>query len=328
MAVADATAIPLRASTVDLIVSSPPYFNLRSYSGHPQEIGREDDVESFVAALVASLREMVRVLKPTGSIFINLSDRYGDGRHGPLGNLMLIPHQFALAARAIEGLVLRAEIVWHKPTGIPENQATRVRRTHEYWFHFTTSPTYYCDANAIRDVGPSGAMSLPSSVQSVVPEPYPNLDGHPEHPATFPVAWPREFILGWSPPGWCLTCEQPLRTTADKTVGRTQGRARRRIPGYRDPGGTGHRDVTYTVTGHACNCDETGDTRPSVVLDPFGGSGTTAQVAAALGRYGLSFDISEAFCRLASDPCLIELRRAGTLALKPIPVDQSQEALF
>lgn len=326
--VADATAAPIRSGSIDLIVTSPPYFNLRNYSDHPLEIGREESADAFIEALVTSLREMVRVLKPTGSIFVNLSDRYGDGRIGPVGNLMLLPHRFAIAASGIEGLICRGDVVWHKPNGIPENQSNRVRRNHEYWFHFTRGNSYYCDANAIRSNGPSGSMSLPSSVQTVIPEPYPELDGI-EHPATFPVAWPRLFILGWSPPGWCITCGEPRRTEAEKHVGKEQGRARRRMPGYRDPAGVGHRDVTYTLLGEGCACSELGPSVPAVVLDPFGGSGTTAQVAGALGRHGVSLDISKDFSALATNERLRDARQRSALGMKPSQHQaEGQSALF
>ena len=113
------------------------------------------------------------------------------------------------------------------------------------------------------------------------------------------------------------------RSAACLSTGGAVARAHRHIPGYADPAGIGRRDVRYSVTGHICACTPfhyepdpndpdrpavliydwhlwtPAPTTPGVVLDPFGGTGTTAMVAKALGRHGISIDMSADYCRLA-----------------------------
>ena len=192
----DATSIPLADDSVDLVVTSPPYFGLRSYTDggehYDGQIGSEATPADFIAALVEVTRECVRVLKPSGSLWVNLGDKYaggggyspdspsnqGNNRHGD-GNggsrstttggntygmkpksLMGLPWRYAIGCIDQLGLILRAEIVWAKPNGIPESVTDRVRRSHEQWFHFTKEPRYFSAVDEIRE--PHAASSLKS----------------------------------------------------------------------------------------------------------------------------------------------------------------------
>lgn len=161
---ADARMLPLDDATVDLVVTSPPYFGLRSYQdggGHyAGQIGDERTPAEFVDALVAATAEMVRALKPSGSIWVNLGDKYagstnGTGAHralsrvgggqamtttgAPTKSLLGIPWRYALRCIDDLGLILRAEVIWSKPNGLPESVTDRVRRSHETWFWFQQS---------------------------------------------------------------------------------------------------------------------------------------------------------------------------------------------
>jgi DNA modification methylase len=301
----DAIALPLRDDSVDLIVTSPPYFALRSYKDGGEhywgQIGSEATPFDFLKALWAVTAECARVLKPTGSMFVNLGDKYvadnrgsggdakrGEAKHAPAGpagfvgrdmarqkSLMGLPWRYALGCIDQLGLILRAEIVWAKPNGLPEPHRDRVSRTHEQWFHLTKEPTYFGDTGEIREpavwgrqvnpewaaaraetserrgAGRNGLSSgfqndtpaegrLPGSVWTVALEPLrvPDWLGV-DHFAAFPQEWPRRLILGFSPAG-------------------------------------------------------------GVVLDPFGGTGTTAMVARYLGRFGVSNDLSADYLRLAN----------------------------
>ena len=194
----NALALPLPDESVDLIVTSPPYFALRSYQDggehYAGQIGSEPTPKDFVDALVTAMREAVRVLKPTGSIFVNLGDKYaGSGGHnnatlqaprtGEFGtrrrekakatrrtapdhynksrevaegvnvarkSLLGLPWRFALACTDELGLILREEIVWSKPNGLPESVRDRCRRTHEQWFHFAKAERYFAAIDEIR----------------------------------------------------------------------------------------------------------------------------------------------------------------------------------
>lgn len=219
---ANALDLPLADESVDLIVTSPPYFALRSYQDGGEhfegQLGSEANPQEFLEALWAATKEMVRVLKPTGSIFVNLGDKYqqAPNREGPMKmarekagefdgrarrpgtqfvqpkSLMGLPWRYAIGCmdetlpyyreRFLEsllmevaegivdpvdipgrleeydakakpglGLVLRAEIIWSKPNGLPESVADRVRRSHEQWFHFTKAGKYFAAIDEIRE---------------------------------------------------------------------------------------------------------------------------------------------------------------------------------
>jgi DNA modification methylase len=209
----NALSLPLADQTVDLIVTSPPYFGLRSYTDagehYAGQIGDELTPSEFVDNLIAATQEMVRVLKPSGSVFVNLGDKYsgaqsqnfgGVGRAGksPNKSLMGIPWRYAIRCIDDLGLILRAEMIWAKPNGLPESVTDRVRRSHEQWFHFTVQPTYYSAVDEIREaherprnthIGPRSARGevdgnaqhsragnnplgkLPSSVWTIATEP-------------------------------------------------------------------------------------------------------------------------------------------------------------
>ena len=176
---ADARDLPLPDASVDLIMTSPPYFGLRSYTDggehYDGQIGSEETPRQWLEALWACTAEWVRVLKPGGSIFVNLGDKYSGAQqqtHGrqqleassdywrrtdpartgiPAKSLMGLPWRYALGCVDDLGLILRAEIVWAKPNGLPESVTDRVRRSHEQVFHFTKQPRYYAAVDEIRE---------------------------------------------------------------------------------------------------------------------------------------------------------------------------------
>lgn len=270
----DAFNLPLADNTVDLICTSPPFYRLRSYTDgdahYTGQLGDEPTVALYLDRLLAATREAVRVLKPTGSLWLNLGDRYSPTTK----SLMLIPQRFSTRCTDELGLVARAEVVWDKPNPIPESAADRVRRSHEHWFHLVTSRRYYADQTDLKepytslddvrrrtdlhnkggrsdvyDRASSSARSrlamyadgrIPGSVWRIPAEPL-NLPDHlgVKHYASFPTEWPRRIITGWCPPG-------------------------------------------------------------GVVLDPFGGTGTTALAAKVLGRHGITVELSADYCRAAA----------------------------
>lgn len=299
-----ARALPLADESVDLVVTSPPYFALRSYTDGGEtfdgQIGSERTPAEYLDALLEVTAEAVRVLKPSGSLWINIGDKYASRRRGPNDNSSKLTNQaqhrptgprprfdvpqksllglpWRYANRVVDelGLVLREDVVWSKPNGLPESVTDRCRRSHEYLFHFTREARYFAAMDEVRgdhspatvaraadhrapqtgrrDRYPPGtrpqsieriksmhpAGALPPSVWTIATEPLvvPEWLGV-DHFAAFPTEIPRRLILGWCPPG-------------------------------------------------------------GVALDPFGGTGTTALVAKALGRVGISIDLSADYCRLA-----------------------------
>lgn len=165
--------------TIQTCVTSPPYFGLRDY-GHAGQIGLEDTPEAYVEKLVAVFREVRRVLKDDGVLWLNLGDSYwgnyisADSAAGlrsdslnpreqmtkkdtrrKMGDLkpkdlIGIPWMVAFALRA-DGWYLRSDIIWHKPNPMPESVTDRPTKSHEYIFLMSKSATYYYDAAAIAE---------------------------------------------------------------------------------------------------------------------------------------------------------------------------------
>lgn len=333
---ADARCLPIADESVDLVVTSPPYFALRSYRDGGEhyggQIGDEPTPTAYIDQLLACTREWLRVLKPAGSLWVNLGDKYAGGRSGPQGvtgqrsdrrqaatyavnarnysagvankSLIGIPWRYAMRCVDELGLILRAEVIWAKPNGLPESVTDRVRRSHETWFHFVTEPHYFASLDDLREpyegvpqrrfsprikdrraegrpiagwdvrwdtprAGDDPRGKLPGSVWTIPTQPLavpPSLGV--DHFAAFPMEWPRRIIRGWSPAG-------------------------------------------------------------GVVLDPFGGTGTTALVASSLGRVGISVDLSHDYCRLGHWRTNDRGQIAAAMQVpKPDPVDPSQTSLF
>jgi site-specific DNA-methyltransferase (adenine-specific) len=173
----DARSLPLPDASVDLIVTSPPYWNLRDYRDGGEslkgQIGSEETWQEYIANLLDCTREWVRVLKPSGSMFVIIGDKYSDRGHGPHRgdgtrrgpqpitlrqtrgplekSLLGLPWRYALACLDQIGLVIRAENIWHKANGLPESVQDRPRREHEHVFHFTKQPRYYSALAEIRE---------------------------------------------------------------------------------------------------------------------------------------------------------------------------------
>ena len=176
----------LAAESVNACVTSPPYFGLRSYlaAEHPdkaREIGSEDTPDEYIAALIGVFREVKRVLRSDGVLWVNIGDSYATGPSGSLSvgrsgleggqsgqvayraaskakkvpaglkpkDLIGIPWMLAFALRA-DGWWLRADHVWGKPNGMPESTTDRTTRAHEYVFLLSKSPTYWYDHEAVR----------------------------------------------------------------------------------------------------------------------------------------------------------------------------------
>lgn len=163
--------------SVNCCITSPPYWALRDY-GNDGQIGLESSPDQYVAAMVAVFAEVRRVLRDDGTLWLNLGDSYlgggGGGGSGPksakqvsnagsyhgspprLGsglkpkNLIGIPWRVALALQA-DGWILRSDIIWHKPNPMPESVTDRPTRSHEYVFLMTKSARYFYDADAIAE---------------------------------------------------------------------------------------------------------------------------------------------------------------------------------
>lgn len=164
----DARRVPLPDHSVDVVVTSPPYWGLRDY-GTPEEIGSESTPEEYVKALIEVLDEMCRVLKPDGSVFLVIGDKYartggvdrkvrgagadpgGRAHRRPVqrgvtgvsdGSLLGLPYRVALAAIDC-GWLWRQDIVWAKTNPLPESVRRRCVRAHEAVLHLTRNAQHY-----------------------------------------------------------------------------------------------------------------------------------------------------------------------------------------
>lgn len=386
-------------ASVDVICTSPPYFALRSYRDGGEhfegQLGSEPTPGEFLDALIACTADWLTVLRPGGSIFVNLGDKYSgsDGTSGaptvyntraaevrkqprkgvsyggvPRKSLMGLPWRYANRAVDELGLILRAEIIWSKSNGLPESVTDRVRRSHEQIFHFTREERYFAALDEVReaqqdwrsgkdtpgkkwtldvinggvhgyatperDYNPLG--KVPGSVWEIPSEPLDVPDSlGVDHFAAFPSELPRRIILGWSPTGWCTACEQPRRAVVERGAPFDTTRVAHRNGNYvtarGDFGAVAHASGQEFNAwraanpdrhlGYACACPDTSaPTRPSVVLDPFGGTGTTAAVAHLLGRHGVNVDLSNDYLRLAEWRCTSDERlRDRVLARSGLP---------
>lgn len=179
----DARALPLPDESVDLVVTSPPYFSLRSYTDggehYEGQIGSETTPAEYLQALVDSTREWVRVLKPSGSLWVELGDKYANdarwggvtggkhvaGLHGSASkvgrtktrtgmrpkSLMLLPERYRIACVDQLGLIARAVMIRHRVNGLPEPTTDRVRRAHDDWVHLVKQPRYFAAMDEIRE---------------------------------------------------------------------------------------------------------------------------------------------------------------------------------
>lgn len=120
---------------IDMVITSPPYFNLRDY-GVSGQIGKENDVDSYIENLIAVFNEVHRILKDDGSCWVNIDDVYMDQ------SLMCVPDRFKI--KMIEnGWLCRNEIIWHKPNAMPSSAKTRFNNDFEKMFFFTKRKKYY-----------------------------------------------------------------------------------------------------------------------------------------------------------------------------------------
>lgn len=164
----------LESESVDCCVTSPPYWGLRDY-GVDGQLGLEKTPEQYVSRIVEVFREVRRVIKPEGTLWLNLGDSYAGSVKG-IGSdhgkavftddnivktdwkqaglkpkdLVGIPWMVAFALRA-DGWYLRQDIIWHKPNPMPESVTDRCTKSHEYIFLMSKSGKYYCDMEAIKE---------------------------------------------------------------------------------------------------------------------------------------------------------------------------------
>jgi DNA modification methylase len=303
---------------VQSCVTSPPYFGLRDY-GVEGQIGLEDSLEDWIEQLVTVFREVRRVLVPTGSLWLNLGDSYSGGGRG--GNPGTSPHQkqsrnqgslsvrnqkrsplkdkdligqpwrvaFALQA---DGWWLRSEIIWHKPTAMPESCKDRPTKAHETVFLLTKAPRYYYDGDAIAEPRASlGGSSVNGWASGDTPH---NAIAHSKDKGdrkTFRGQGKYANNASFSPIG------KPNAQKGNRDVEDETRNARSVWSIVSEPFPEAHFATFPTELARRCilaGCPVNG-----TVLDPFLGSGTTALVAARLQRHCIGIELNSDYAEMA-----------------------------
>ncbi|MDO4761603.1 MAG: site-specific DNA-methyltransferase [Corynebacterium sp.] len=135
----------LKDNSIQVTVTSPPYFNLRKYSGeNPLEVGRERTVDQYIKNLLEIFTVLKNKTRDDGLLFLNVGDSYLKGHLGG------VPWRLAIAL-ADSGWILRSDIIWHKPNAMPSSIKNRPTTDHEYVFMFAKNPQYFYDQDAIRE---------------------------------------------------------------------------------------------------------------------------------------------------------------------------------
>lgn len=295
--------------SVNCVVTSVPYWGLRSYlpDGHPSkasEIGLEPTPEAWAEVLVDVFREVRRVLRSDGTLWVNCGDCYcgaaggGQGKNGWLANrtvskvrarmvmdkrapglkpkdLVGAPWLLAFALRD-DGWWLRAENIWHKVNPLPESVTDRPYRDHEQVFLFTKSAEYFYDAAAVKERTTGGAHARASTRR--------RSDGDGVTPKSAePGSGPRANS------SFHAATHQLVETRNMRTVWT--------MTGFQYDGA---HFATFPPE-LAQRCILAGCPMGGVVLDPFGGSGTVAQVCEDLGRNWILFDLNPEYAELTKD---------------------------
>jgi DNA modification methylase len=289
----------MSAQSVQCCVTSPPYFGLRDY-GVDGQIGLEPSPAEYIEQIVSVFREVRRVLKDDGTLWLNLGDSYAnDGKWGghtggkhakalhdsPIGrnkrytglkpkDLIGIPWEVAFALRT-DGWFLRRDIIWHKPNVMPESVTDRPTTAHEYLFLLSKSARYYYDADAIKE--PAGGWHHSTPGRS-------NGPGQDRRSKKV-----RESIArgGFAGKTNALPGREAFRAV-------TETRNKRSV--WTVP------TVPYAAAHFATYppalitpCILAGSRAGDVVLDPFGGSGTTGAVALSLGRKAILIELNPGY---------------------------------
>jgi site-specific DNA-methyltransferase (adenine-specific) len=350
----------LPPESIDCVITSPPYYQLRDY-GICGQLGLEPTVKGWVDELRFALNGLTRVLKPSGSLWLNLGDTYC--RHAKYGvppkSLLLAPERLLLAL-SDDSWIVRNKVVWAKTNPMPHSVSDRLTNSYDVVYFLTRSRSYFFDLDAIRlphrsrtgsrrgGAYPPERASAPlwrqrgggnrglaaQKARGAVGHslgknpadvwPLPSANFHGAHFATFPPGLVERPLLATCPELICASCGKPFQRTSRarrEEIDRDR-RLRRREPRVL------RYSCRYTVIRDrgpllpGCKCGT--PPRPGVVLDPFFGAGTVGVVAERHGRDWVGIEINPGYARLA------EQRIADDRALREAdgpPVDGTADAV-
>ena len=301
---------------VQTCVTSPPYFGLRDY-GHEGQIGLEQTPEQYIEAMVEVFRCVKDVLADDGTLWLNIGDSYArqggkhsdqprnwDGREKDPGamhatrhidnlgdqykakDLIGIPWMLAFALRA-DGWYLRQDIIWHKPNPMPESVRDRCTKAHEYIFLLSKSEKYFFDSEAIKETAVGNASGAAASFKRSGSK--------------------REQTI----PGQGYGTHRPER----EDVAYNETRNRRSVWTVATRPYKGAHFATFP-TALIEPCILAGSSPGDIVLDPFMGSGTTAQVSKQHGRQYLGCELNPAYKDLQEERIQTQIKPKKVAAVE------------
>ena len=297
----------IAAESVQCCVTSPPYWGLRNYGAEGQ-LGLEKTPEEYVANILEVFREVYRVLKPDGTLWLNLGDTYatgagevgrcpGGGEQGErflrMGHINTQPNRMKLAglkskdligipwrvafALQADGWWLRQDIIWHKPSTMPESVTDRCTKAHEYLFLLTKSAQYFFDNEAIKE-----RSEYPDDDRKGR-----SYDHHKSAPTAERNGVRRGNYLDGGRSSYSMRNKRSVWSVTN--AGYPEAHFATYPPDLIKP------------------CILAGSRPGDVILDPFGGSGTTGMVALELGRRALLIELNPEYCSLIEERCDVTL---------------------
>lgn len=312
---ADARHLPIASESVQCVVTSPPYWGLRRYDVDGPQIGSEASPGEWVSVMVEVFREIRRVLRPDGTVWLNVGDSYCHGtgadrgpttlqgsgvpaswsnrsqpqRIRPTGNiktkdLCLMPHRLAIGLQD-DGWWIRSEIVWEKPTCMPESVKDRPTRSHEMIFLLTRSQRYYYDFEAIQEPaspdtharygrGRSGKSQYPGN--QTIAKTFDHMKSRAA--GVNPKAAPAGSGIR-NNESFSAAVKDIMEVRNKRTVWRVNAQ--------------GYPEAHYATFPEEIPeiCIKAGSKPGDFVLDPFFGSGTVGRVAERLSRRWIGCDL-------------------------------------
>lgn len=286
--------------SIQMCVTSPPYFGLRDY-GVDGQLGLEPTPDEYVAAMVAVFREVRRVMADDGTLWLNIGDSYATGSkwggstsgkasaglHGAGGggrgrtypglpdkNLIGIPWRLAFALQA-DGWILRQDIIWHKPNPMPESVTDRCTKAHEYIFLLSKSAQYHYDHEAVKEPAVQAGRVRNDKMGGNKGD-----DVHHSPGGQFTGSDTRNRRSVWT------VATRPYKGAHFATF----------PPALIEP------------------CILAGSLPGDAVLDPFNGSGTTGQVSLQHGRRYVGIELNQEYVELTRtrlEPVVLALAEAA-----------------
>lgn len=302
----------LDGGSVQCVVTSPPYWGLRDY-GVDNQLGLEETPEKFVENLVKVFREIKRVLKDDGTLWLNLGDSYASNgdvgkqdkkKYGGISrkehlhsgrvegikakNLIGIPWRVAFALQA-DGWYLRQDIIWHKPNPMPESVTDRCTKAHEYIFLLSKSAKYFYDADAIAEKSLEYGKDKRSDLGNIRYEGKRTLGGLNKNKL-------HKNLKDKGQPNHSMHIARANGQQSFVTINETRNKRsvwKINTKPYKEAHFAVFPEELPTL------CIKAGSKEGDVVLDPFFGSGTTGWVAQRLGRAWIGIELNPEYIKIA-----------------------------